>query len=82
MGILDNFRKAFGPKPMEKKYGAGPVMGYFGVGPYSDRKMGYADLATDGYLKNSIVFRCVNEISKGASAVPYRIKQGLSLIHI
>ena len=80
MGILDNFRKAFGPKPMEKKYGAGPVMGYFGVGPYSDRKMGYADLATDGYLKNSIVFRCVNEISKGASAVPYRIKQGDEII--
>jgi len=80
MAIFDGMRNFFRTTPPEKKYGAGPVMGYFGVGPYTDRKMGYSDLATDGYLKNSIVFRCVNEISKGASAVPYVIKQGDEII--
>ena len=80
MGMFDGIKNLFASDPLEKKYGAGPVMGYFGVGPYTDRKMGYQDLATDGYMKNSIVFRCVNEISKGASAVPYLIKQNDEII--
>ena len=80
MGVIDNIKQVFGVKPPERKAAMGPVMGYFGAGAYLDRKVSYSDLATDGYLKNSIVFRCVNEISKGASAVPYRIKHGDEII--
>ena len=36
----------------------------------------YQDLAKEGYLKNAIVYRCVNEISKGASSVSYDLKAG------
>ena len=50
-------------------------MGYFGVGS-GDRSYKYQDLAKEGYKQNAIVFRCVNEIAKGASAVPFMIKSG------
>tara|TARA_R100000951_G_scaffold116401_2_gene128052 strand:- start:4949 stop:7012 length:2064 start_codon:yes stop_codon:yes gene_type:complete len=50
------------------------MVGYFGVSSGNTRQMKYDDLAAEGYLKNAIVYRCVNEISKGASAVPFRIK--------
>lgn len=74
MAILDNIRKAFGLQGREKKQ-SGSVMGYFGVGS-GDRSYKYQDLAKEGYKQNAIVFRCVNEIAKGASAVPFMIKSG------
>tara|TARA_R100000773_G_scaffold1465_3_gene2157 strand:- start:1451 stop:3562 length:2112 start_codon:yes stop_codon:yes gene_type:complete len=52
------------------------MMGYFGVGTQEPKSYKYQDLAKEGYLKNAIVYRCVNEISKGASAVPFVIKDG------
>ena len=52
------------------------MMGYFGVGTQRTKNYTYSDLANEGYLKNAIVYRCVNEISKGASAVPFVIKDG------
>ncbi len=52
------------------------MMGYFGVGTEETKQYKYEDLAKEGYLKNAIVYRCVNEISKGASAVPFIIKNG------
>ena len=39
-----------------------------------DRNYKYQDLAKEGYLKNAIVYRCVNEISKGAGAVDFMLK--------
>ena len=74
MAILDNIRKAFGLQGREKKQ-SGSVMGYFGVGS-GDRSYKYQDLAKEGYKQNATVFRCVNEIAKGASAVPFMIKSG------
>ena len=56
------------------------MMGYFGVGSEESKSYKYADLAKEGYLKNAIVYRCVNEISKGASAVPFVIKSGNEII--
>ena len=41
------------------------IMGYFGVSS-SSKEYKYQDLANEGYKKNAIVYRCVNEISKGA----------------
>ena len=51
------------------------MMGYFGVKPMG-RQYKYQDVAKEGYMENAIVYRCVNEIAKGASAVPYLIKTG------
>jgi phage portal protein BeeE len=55
-------------------------MGYFGVGTEDAKTYSYQDLAKEGYLKNAIVYRCVNEISKGASAVPFILKMGDQII--
>ena len=56
------------------------MMGYFGVGTDQPKDYKYEDLAKEGYLKNAIVYRCVNEISKGASAVPFVVKAGDQII--
>ena len=58
---------------------ASNMMGYFGVGS-SDKSYSYTDLASEGYQKNAIVYRCVNEIAKGASAVPFNIKVGDTIL--
>ena len=69
------FERLFGINQEEKQISSN-MMGYFGVGTDSGKEYKYADLAKEGYLKNAIVYRCVNEISKGASAVPFRVKAG------
>jgi len=56
------------------------MMGYFGVGTSEQKNYKYQDLAKEGYLKNAIVYRCVNEISKGASAVPFILKDGEQIL--
>tara|TARA_R100000231_G_scaffold84991_1_gene64574 strand:- start:1403 stop:3517 length:2115 start_codon:yes stop_codon:yes gene_type:complete len=56
------------------------MMGYFGVGTSEQKSYKYQDLAKEGYLKNAIVYRCVNEISKGASAVPFILKDGEQIL--
>ena len=56
------------------------MMGYFGVGTEEAKTYKYQELAKEGYLKNAIVYRCVNEISKGASAVPFIIKAGDQIV--
>ena len=75
MGILDRLFGQQRSQTVEIK-NTGSMVGYFGVGAANDRKMSYGDLAVEGYLKNAIVYRCVNEISKGASSVPFRVKTG------
>ena len=67
-------QRLFGTNPTEQKQTG--MMGYFGVGTEEPKKYAYQDLAKEGYLKNAIVYRCVNEIAKGASAVPFMIKAG------
>ena len=72
------FQRLFNIKPEETKQTG--MMGYFGVGSTDIKKYNYQDLAKEGYLKNAIVYRCVNEISRGASAVPFIIKAGDQII--
>jgi HK97 family phage portal protein len=75
MSILDNIRNYFtGEEEPEKKM-TGSMAQYLGVGP-THKSYKYQDLAKEGYLKNAIVFRCVNEISSGASAVNFKIFNG------
>jgi HK97 family phage portal protein len=77
MAILDNIKNIFTGKPQVKNSN---MMGYFGVGTEDAKTYSYQDLAKEGYLKNAIVYRCVNEISKGASAVPFILKMGDQII--
>ena len=72
------FQRLFNTKPVEQKNSN--MMGYFGVGTEEAKTYKYQDLAKEGYLKNAIVYRCVNEISKGASAVPFVLKAGDQII--
>jgi HK97 family phage portal protein len=69
MALFDFFKK----KNIETK-NTHSMMGYFGVGATRQRNFTYQELATEGYMKNAIVFRCVNEISKGASSVPFVVQ--------
>jgi len=68
------FQRIFNLKPNEVKQTG--MMGYFGVASKQGKEYKYQDLAKEGYLQNAIVYRCVNEISKGASAVPFILKDG------
>ncbi len=77
MAILDNIKNIFTGKPERKQSN---MMGYFGVDTNEHKQYKYDDLAKEGYLKNAIVYRCVNEISKGASAVPILLKNGDDIV--
>ena len=72
-------QRLFNIQPVQEKKNSN-MMGYFGVGTEEPKNYKYQDLAKEGYLKNAIVYRCVNEISKGASAVPFIIKAGDQII--
>jgi len=74
MALLDDIRSFFGNT--ETKLDNSNMVGYFGVSSGSAKNYKYQDLAKEGYLKNAIVYRCVNEISKGAGAVNYMLKNG------
>jgi HK97 family phage portal protein len=44
--------------------------------PYHYRRDNYESYADEGYRKNAIVFRCVNEIANGAASIPFKAFQG------
>ena len=75
MALIDFLRRSQ-PAPEQSK----SMVGYFNVASGEGRRYKYGDLADEGYLKNAIVYRCVNEVSKGAAAVPYLIKAGEEVI--
>jgi len=66
-------------QPEEEKMMTGSMVGYFGVAD-AGKNYKYQDLAKEGYMKNAIVYRCVNEISKGAASVPFKLKTGDTVI--
>ena len=72
MAIFDKFFK----KQQNKENKNQHMVGYFGIGAGNSRNYNYQELADEGYLKNAIVYRCVNEISKGAGAVRFHVKSG------
>ena len=77
MALLDNIKNMLftPPSPMQTKT-AGSMVGYFNVDTAQGKILSYNELASEGYLKNAIVYRCVNEISKGASSVGFMVKSG------
>ena len=66
-------------QPEEEKMMTGSMVGYFGVND-AGKNYKYQDLTKEGYMKNAIVYRCVNEISKGAASVPFKLKTGDTVI--
>jgi HK97 family phage portal protein len=89
MALLDNLKNMLFTPPVQTK-AEGSTVSYFNVGNGKGKTLSYEDLASEGYLKNAIVYRCVNEISKGAASVGFRVKSGddilenhplLSLLH-
>ena len=68
--IFDRIVGIFGSTVEDKQIGN--MVGYFNV-PSQAKQYKYQDLANEGYQKNAIVYRCVNEISKGIAAVPIKL---------
>lgn len=71
MGIYDRIKNLFVNTNIQTKQS--PVVMYNNVGKHYANKEKYEDFAKEGYQQNAIVFRCVNEIAQGASAVPFKI---------
>jgi HK97 family phage portal protein len=62
MGIFDRFKKIYTKQA--------PVIMYSNIGYSVNRKTSYEEFAREGYTQNSIVYRCINEISQAAASVP------------
>jgi HK97 family phage portal protein len=74
MGIFDNIKNVFTSTTYETKQSPMVMMQNVGYG-YS-RKDKYEDYSKEGYQENAIVYRCINEISNGASSIPFKIFDG------
>ena len=74
MALMDRVKVYFGGDTSKKALGN--MVTYFGGGGGGSKSYKYADLASEGYMRNAIVYRCVNEISKGAASVQYMVKSG------
>jgi HK97 family phage portal protein len=65
MSIFDRFKKNYVKQA--------PVVMYSNIGYSINKKESFTEYATEGYKQNSIVYRCVNEISQSAASVPLEI---------
>jgi HK97 family phage portal protein len=71
MGLKEAWKALFNNQIKE-----GPVIAYSNIGTQTQPKESYSDLAREGYQENAIVYRCINEISNGASAVKFHLMRG------
>ena len=72
-GIRDFFN-FFQSAPAETKEAPQVVLNVNNSHHY--RKDNYEAYADEGYRKNAIVYRCVNEIAHGAACIPFKLFQG------
>jgi HK97 family phage portal protein len=77
MGLRDAWKALINNNQQTKNYGQGNVVSYYQTG-YNNatNRNSYEDLARDGYIENPIVYKCVNEISNGVAAVPFKLMRG------
>lgn len=61
---------------LDDEFKQSPMVQYYGVGTSAPSKDKYEDLAEDGYIKNAIAFRCVNEIANGACNIEFKVFSG------
>jgi HK97 family phage portal protein len=71
MSILDDIKNVF--KTKNKKIKQAPLTVYNNVGYSTVKKDSYSDFADEGYQENVVVYKCVNEISNGASAIKFNV---------
>ena len=72
MGMFDFITNRF--RRLEKK--EAPLVMYQSGNQLMEKTYDYKKIAKEGYQENAIVFRCVNEIAHGASAVDLCVYQG------
>ena len=79
MGILDNITNIFKTtsKKSKKQYASGNMAMFSSVNHQSGQKYNYEDLVREGYEHNAIAYRCINEISQGASGVRLKLLRGI-----
>jgi len=82
MGILDNITNIFKTtsKKSKKQYASGNMAMFSSVNHQSGQKYNYEDLVREGYEHNAIAYRCINEISQGASGVRLKLLRGKNTI--
>ena len=78
--VFDSIKGIFGRELVAPESKMSSMVGYFGIGSGESKQYAYEDLAREGYMKNAIVYRCVNEISNGAASVPFAIKSGNTVL--
>ena len=75
MGIIDAWKALRGGR--QTKYNSPSMVSYHQTGYNSrTRRDSYEDLAREGYVENAVAYRCINEISNGASAVTFKLMRG------
>tara|TARA_R110000744_G_scaffold49636_2_gene107794 strand:+ start:12305 stop:14230 length:1926 start_codon:yes stop_codon:yes gene_type:complete len=74
MGVKEAWSALWVKQGMQTKQG--PVVSYSNVGVDRTSKDDYHDMAKDGYQENVVVFRCINEIAKGAASVQFTLFRG------
>ena len=72
MGMFDFITNRF--RRLERK--EAPLVMYQSGNQLMEKTYDYKKIAKEGYQENAIVFRCVNEIAHGASAVDLCVYQG------
>lgn len=73
MSIFDDIKKILNINTKKIKTKQAPVTVYNNVGYSTPKRDSYLDYAQEGYEENAIVYKCVNEISNGASSVAFKI---------
>jgi|TARA_R100000081_G_scaffold85033_1_gene53799 HK97 family phage portal protein len=70
MSIIDDIKKLFIKNIKTKQ---APITVYNNVGYSTPKRDSFIQYAEEGYQENAIVYKCVNEISNGASSVELKV---------
>lgn len=76
MGVFDNFKNIFSKNTQPILTKQSPMVMMQNVGYGYRKKEKYDDYVKEGYQENAIVYRCVNEIASGASAISFKVFDG------
>lgn len=73
MSIFDDIKKIFSKTQTQIRKKQAPVTVYNNVGYSTPKRDSYIDYAQEGYQENAVVYKCINEISNGASSVQLKV---------
>jgi len=73
MSIFDDIKKIFSKTQTQIRKKQAPVTVYNNVGYSTPKRDSYIDYAQEGYQENAVVYKCINEISNGASSVHIKV---------